>query len=286
MSGNKSKIIAFNYFGGKFTWIEYLYYNFPQNFNHLVDVFGGSFSVSLNYTGRIIRTANEINGEITNFFQVLRDREPELIRCLLLTPCSKNEYEKSWDIQGCDELEQARRFYVRVRQSFFGLGAQRQNKGWHMAKTKVNAAGGETVSKWNNAIEKLYEVADVLRENFQITNFDFLECIDKLDFEGAFFYCDPPYPKETRASFNDYKFEFSTEKHEQLAKRLHQIKGMAMVSSYNSDMYNDLYSDWRKIEFPKKKNNIRSSEVQEVIWVNYPEIGKGLFNELYFKHSL
>ncbi len=27
---------------------------------------------------------------------------------------------------------------MRVRESFFGLGAQRQNKGWHMAKTKVN----------------------------------------------------------------------------------------------------------------------------------------------------
>lgn len=159
MSGNNSKIIAFNYFGGKFTWLEYLYHHFPQNFNHLVDVFGGSFSVSLNYPGRMIRTANEINGEITNFFQVLRDREPELMRVLLLTPCSKNEYNKSWDIDGCDELERARRFYVRIRQSFFGLGAQRRNKGWHMAKTQVNAAGGETVSKWNNSIEKLYEVA-------------------------------------------------------------------------------------------------------------------------------
>lgn len=25
MSGNKDKLIAFNYFGGKFTWLEYLY---------------------------------------------------------------------------------------------------------------------------------------------------------------------------------------------------------------------------------------------------------------------
>ena len=24
MSGNKDKLIAFNYFGGKFTWLEYL----------------------------------------------------------------------------------------------------------------------------------------------------------------------------------------------------------------------------------------------------------------------
>ena len=48
------------------------------------------------------------------------------------------------------------------------------------------------------------------------------------------------------------------------------IKGKAMISSYNSEMYEDLYSDWTKIELPKKKNNIRSGEVQEVIWINYP----------------
>src|SRR5699024_6956909 len=158
---------------------------------------------------------------------------------------------------------------VRVRQSFFGLGAQRQNKGWHMAKTQVNARGGETVSRWNNAIDKLYEVAEIIRYNFQITNFDFSVAIDKIDFEGAFFYCDPPYPRETRASFNDYKFEFSTEKHIELAEKLKNIKGLAMVSSYNSDLYNELYKDWNKVEFPVKRNNIRSSEVQEVIWMNY-----------------
>lgn len=32
MSGNKDKLIAFNYFGGKFTWLEYLYKYFPDNF--------------------------------------------------------------------------------------------------------------------------------------------------------------------------------------------------------------------------------------------------------------
>lgn len=31
MSGNKDKLIAFNYFGGKFTWLEYLYNTSPIN---------------------------------------------------------------------------------------------------------------------------------------------------------------------------------------------------------------------------------------------------------------
>ena len=275
MSGNRNKIIAFNYFGGKFTWLEYIYSHFPNDFTHLVDLFAGSFSVSLNYKGRVIKTANEINEDVTNFFDILRNNESELIRLLLLTPVSLAEYNNAW-LTTDDKIENARRFYIRVRQSFFGL-AQRRNKGWHMAKTQVNAKGGEAVSKWNNALYKLHEVAEILRTNFQITNYDYKIAIDKLDFEKAFYYCDPPYPKDTRASFNDYKFEFTNDDHIELADKLHNIKGMAMISSYNSDLYNNLYSDWRKVEFPVKLNNIRSSNVQEVIWMNYEEQSKGLF---------
>ena len=269
MSGNTSKKIAFNYFGGKFSWLDYLYDYFPTEFVHLVDVFGGSFAVSLNYNGKVIKTANEINTDITNFFQVLREHEAELLYLLELTPCSKEEYDRCWEATP-NRIEAARRFYVRLRQSFFSLGATRKNKGWHMAKTQYNASGGETVSKWNNALPKLHAVAKEIRSKFQITNYNFKECIDRIDFDGAFFYCDPPYPYETRASKNDYLFEFTTEQHEQLSKKLHNIKGLAMISSYNSEMYNELYSDWTKIEFPPKKNNIRSNEVQEVIWFNYP----------------
>lgn len=277
MSGNRNKAIAFNYFGGKFTFLDHLYSNFPKEFNHLIDVFGGSFAVSLNYKNKVIKTANELNQDITNFFEVLRNDEKELIKLIKLTPCSNLEFNNCWE-KTENKIENARRFYVRARQSFFGLGNQRKNKGWHMAKTQTNAYGGETVSKWNNSITKLSYVAELIRENFQITNFDYIECIDKLDFEKAFFYCDPPYPKETRASFNDYKFEFTTEDHIKLADKLHSIKGMAMVSSYNSKLYETLYSDWTKIEFPIKRNNIRSSEVQEVIWINYNNKKIGLFD--------
>lgn len=255
--------------------MEYLYTNFPRDFTHLVDLFAGSMAVSLNYPGRIIKTANEINGDITNFFEVLRDHEPELTRLLLLTPCSELEYNNSWEPSG-DKIERARRFYVRIRQSFFGLGAQRKNNGWHCAKSHVNARGGETVSRWNNAIEKLHEVAEVIRGNFQITNLDYKDCIDRLDFPNAFFYADPPYPLECRASSNDYKYEFSDDKHRELSDRLHSIKGKAMISSYDCPLMRELYGDWNMIKFPVKKNNIRSSEVQEVIWINY-DLEKTLF---------
>lgn len=66
--------------------------------------------------------------------------------------------------------------------------------------------------------------------------------------------------------------------HEKLSDQLHSIKGMAMISGYDCDLMNSLYADWRKVKFPVKKNNIRSSEVQEVIWMNYPEESRHQIN--------
>jgi DNA adenine methylase len=209
---------------------------------------------------------------------VLRDQQDEFLKLIALTPCSKEEFDRSWEKTNC-ELENARRFYVRVRQSFLGMGTQKKSKGWNMAKKTLNCNHGEAVSKWNNSIENLIELAINIRCNFQITNYDALTFIDKLDDENVFFYCDPPYLDETRASQNDYTFEYTRENHIELAIKLKSIKGKAMVSGYASDLYdNDLYKDWNRIEFKSKQNNLRSSEVQEVIWFNYDVKKQDLFN--------
>lgn len=286
MSGNRSKTIAFNYFGGKFTYIDEIYRYFPKDFTHLVDVFGGSFAVSLNYRGNVIKTANDLNSDIVNFFRVLRDHEEALVRLLMLTPVAEEEYRACWE-RSEDPVEQARRFYVRVRQSFFGLGAQRKNKGFHMAKTQVNCQGGEAVSRWNNAIRKLHEVANILRENFQILNCDYNELFARLDFPNALMYLDPPYVPETRASKNDYRFDFTERDHVELLSRALTLQSYTMISGYANPLYREIleeYAGWQRIGLTVKKNNLRSTlrksgdeiKNQECIWINYKPEGMGI----------
>jgi len=284
MSGNTKKLIAFNYFGGKFSYVDEIYPYFPLNFDHLIELFGGSLAVSLNYSGKCIITANEINSDITNFFLVLRNHTEELIEKLELTPVSNLEYLNSWEYHPTDNIENARRFYVRARQSFFGLGAQRKNKGWHMAKMNKTCFRGETVSRWNNSFEKLREVAKVISTNFQISNYSYETCIDKTDFNNAFFYVDPPYPLESRASSKDYKYEFSDKDHRELAEKLHNIKGKAMISGYNCDLMNELYSGWEKVVLNTKRNNYRKTPVQECIWFNY-SLSETKISQLIFDYS-
>lgn len=267
MSGNTSKIIAFNYTGGKFTITDKLEKFFPEHI-HFIDVFSGSGVVTFNKRPSKIETINDINGDIVNFFRVLRDNPYELYTLLYLTPTSRDEFDQSWNMEGCSDLERARRFYVRVRQSYFSMGAQNKNKGWHMVKTQSRSNMAETISKWKNAIQKLWPVIDRLT-SIQIENRDFRELIQVLDFDGAFFYCDPPYPKEVRASYNDYRYELSDKDHYDLAEILHHIKGKAMISGYNGPIMERLYGDWFFQGFSIKQNNIRKKPVRECIWMNY-----------------
>jgi len=267
MSGNSKKLIAFNYFGGKFSLADKLEKFFPQHV-HFIDLFMGSMAVTLNKSTSPIETANDINGDIVNFFSVFRDTPDQLISLLKLTPVSREEFNKSWHTEGCTDIERARRFYVRIRQSFCGMGAQRQNKGWHMVKTKSRANMGETISKWHGGIEKLYNIIDRLT-HIQIENRHFRDVISAIDFPDAFFYCDPPYPRDVRSSYNDYKFEFTNTDHEELSELLHGIEGKAMISGYDGPTMASLYRGWVKVKFPIKHNNIRHKQVQEVIWMNY-----------------
>ena len=272
------KLIAFNYFGGKFTWVDSILPLFPVH-THFVDVFCGSMAITLNKPLSAIDTANDINLEVVNFFRVLREQPDDLLGLLRLTPISRHEYNQSWQphlgVEGpgfplpLSDLERARRYYVRVRQSFYGLGAQRKNKGWHLTKTVSYSAGGDTVSKWRNALDKLYPVIDRLT-SIQLECQDFRALIPAMDFPGAFFYCDPPYPAECRTSSNDYQYEFTDQDHAELSQLLHSIQGKAMISSYDCALMRKLYPTWRKVIFPSKKNNIRSSVVQECVWMNYP----------------
>lgn len=269
MSGNKKKLIAFNYFGGKFTYVDEITQYFPTH-NHFVDVFGGSMAVTLNKPYSQVDTYNDLNGDIVNFFRVLRNRSHELIEQLLLTPIARDEFDCCFE-PAADELERARRFYVLVRQSFFGLAVQRVNKGWHFVSKSSEAFHGETVSKWHNAIEKLWPVIDRLT-HIQIENKCFRTLIPDVDHPTTLLYQDPPYPLESRASTNDYKHDFTNNDHIDLAELNNRAQSKIMVSGYECGLMKELYANdkWQMIRLKQRMNNIRTGKVQECIWINFP----------------
>ena len=77
-----------------------------------------------------METYNDIDGEVVNFFRVLRDQKRALLEAIGLTPFSREEFEKaiSLSTKGISDLEKARRFFIRARQVRIGL-AQRASSG-------------------------------------------------------------------------------------------------------------------------------------------------------------
>jgi hypothetical protein len=76
---------------------------------------------------------NDLDGQVVNFFTVLRDRPGELARALQRTPYARAEYEQlaaSYDDPNLDELERARRWFVRVNQSISHLAGRGRPSGW------------------------------------------------------------------------------------------------------------------------------------------------------------
>jgi len=271
-------MIAFGWYGGKFSHLDFILPNLPNDADHFCDVFGGSAAVIINREPAAVETYNDIDSELTNFFRVLRDPEgsEQLIRAIGLTPFSREELVISCTPdQDIDALERARRFFVRARQTRTGLAQTSSEGRWAHCLLTSRAGMAGAVSRWLGSVEGLSEVVQRLLR-IQIENVPALEAIERYDTERTLFYLDPPYVHDARGDSTAYGAEMTDADHIELAETLLDIKGRAAISGYRSVLYDSLYRGWRRIDAdPKLCNSVRS-ERQECLWVNYDEDGERL----------
>ncbi|MBI4560069.1 MAG: DNA adenine methylase [Candidatus Hydrogenedentes bacterium] len=269
-SGKRGRrIIAFGWYGGKFNHLDWLLPLLPAC-RHYCEPFGGSAAVLLNREPSPVETYNDLDGEVVNFFRVLRDQADALTRALALTPFSREEFYIACQPTGMDvtPLERARRFYVRARQVRTGLAQKASLGRWANCKgTSRNGMSG-VVSRWLGGVEALADIAERLLR-VQIENRPALEVIDVYDDPETLFYCDPPYPHESRGDSKAYGFEMTDAGHSAFASRLGRIRGKAAVSGYDCPLYDKLFRKWRRLEAAIKHCHSVKKPRQEVLWVNY-----------------
>ena len=266
---NKNKLIAFGWYGGKFSHLNWLLPLLPKT-KHFCDVFGGSAAVLLNRSPSPIETYNDIDEEVVNFFHVLRDQSDKLIRAIGLTPFSKGEFKLAISNQEgtIPDLEKARRFFVRARQVRTGLAQKASAGRWAHCRLTSRAKMAGAVSRWLGSIEDLPYIAQRLLR-VQIENSPAIEIIKRYDSEETLFYCDPPYPHGSRGDSNAYAHEMTDNDHRELSCLLHTVKGKVALSSYHCDIMDELYDDWCHIEAPIKNCHSVKTPRREILWVNY-----------------
>lgn len=269
-TGKRKGLIAFGWYGGKFSHRKWLLPLLPKT-HHYCEPFGGSAAVLLNREPSPVETYNDLDGEVVNFFRTLREKKDELIEAIGLTPFSREEFQEAiifYDQPPVSDVERARQFFVRARQVRTGLAQTASNGRWANCLETSRAGMAGAVSRWLGSVEGLPDVALRLLR-VQIEHDNALAVIKRYDSENTLFYCDPPYPHDSRGDKNAYRYEMSDADHRLLAGVLHQVKGKVAISGYRGTLMDELYGDWNVHTGETKKALSIKSERTEILWTNY-----------------
>lgn len=257
----------FTYYGGKTSIAARIVDVLPQH-KHYVEPFAGSLAVLLAKPRSHFETVNDLDGDLVMFWRVLRDRGPELATACALTPHSRTEHAASFDLDVDDDIERARRVWVRLSQGRGGL----RRTGWRFYRDAARATGSipwtlnAYVTRMLEATERLAGVSLECRPALRLIE-------EYGQHPNVLLYIDPPYLGTTRAPGNNYMHELRTEaEHRELAEALRGCSASVVLSGYPSHLYDDLYDGWTRIEIPAFTGNGtttgRHGGRTEVLWIN------------------
>jgi len=219
-------------------------------------------------------TFNDLDHELVNFFKVLRERTDELVKSITLTPFSREELKNAVGIKetwkDVPELECARLFLVRAKQTQRGVGQTSSVGRWNYCIDNSRNHMATNVSRWVNNHDLAWIAQRLLR--VQIENDDAISVIQRYDTKKTLFYCDPPYPLESRGG-TAYQYELTEHNHLELAKVLREVNGKVAISGYDCPLMKELYEDWQMTkDIPRlmhASNQFSDRYRTEVLWTNY-----------------
>jgi len=251
---------------------------FPPHRTYVEPFFGGG-SVFFAKPPSKVETVNDMNGDLMNFFRMLRDRRQrkQLIELLEATPWAREQF--------CDALvamkvgkwtsdvERAWTFLVATRQSRNGVAKCPGD--WSRTVGRTGNGASSRTSMWRNLPERL-AVAGLRLKHAQIECGHWAKILDDYDSEDTLAYLDPPYVHSTRnpSNRNSYDHEMTDVDHARLLLRLKEFKGKVVLSGYASSLYDQLLSGWHRIEIEttssaSNKANKKHAKRTEVLWLNY-----------------
>lgn len=262
---------ALRYHGGKWRLAPWIISNFPTH-RVYVEPYGGGASVLLRKPRSYAEVYNDLDGDIVNFFRVLRDDGERLREKLEITPFAREEFVLSYEPTD-DSLERARRTVIR---SFMGFGsgsASAQRTGF---RANSNRSGTTLAHDWANYPKVLDAVisrlSGVVIENRPASN-----VMRHQDTPATLHYVDPPYVSETRGDGNRdvYQYEMADDDHREMADCLRSLKGMVVLSGYRCPLYDELFEGWKRIDRDAHADGAR--ERVESLWFNSAAEPRTLF---------
>ena len=269
------------YHGAKFRIAHWIISQMP---NHVcyTEAFGGAAGVLLQKPRSYAEVYNDLDGDIVNLFRVMRDSSSreKLIEQLVLTPYAREEFENAWK-STTDDIERARRLIIRAQMGFGSAGATKGITGFRIDTKRQY---GTAQSLWATYPEQLAMIGQRL-SGVLIENRSAIQILKDHDAETTLHYVDPPYVHDTRyagaKTGRVYRHEMNDDQHAELLETLLGLKGMVMLSGYQSDLYDDVLTGWKKLEIKARISSGRGTDTRtECLWMNPAAAQPDLFGEI------
>ncbi|KAF1025009.1 MAG: hypothetical protein GAK29_02178 [Acinetobacter bereziniae] len=257
------------YHGGKYRLAPWIISHFPKHTCY-TEVFGGAAGVLIQKPRAYAEVYNDLDGEVVNLFQVLRDKAQRdlLIEQLIFTPYSRLDFEEAWQ-ETTNSIEKARRLIIRAQMGFGSAGATKGITGFRIDTKRQY---GTAQSLWAEYPEHLALIGQRL-SGVLIENRPAIQVLQDHDGVETLHYVDPPYVFDTRydgaKSGRIYRHEMSNEDHETLLKVLLELEGKIVLSGYDNELYQDYLSKWKCTKTKARISSGRGTDTRtECLWIS------------------
>ena len=210
------------YYGGKQTLLKYLLPLIPQHKLYCEPFFGGG-AVFFAKPKSDVEVINDINGEVINFFKVIKTKFPELQKEIQSTLHSRELYKRAMEIYNnptkYSDVKRAWALWTATNQGFAGMIGS-----WGFGKDDSKEAA---LANKRDGFTKEYEQR---LARVQVENNNAIKVINRCDDTETFFYADPPYIGSDQGHYKGY----SEDDYRELLNALSKVKGKFLLSSYPS----------------------------------------------------
>jgi len=260
----------FGYYGAKQRIATQITRTLPPH-NAWVEAFCGSAAVTLAKPPAPIEVINDIDDQIVNLFEQLRNNQEALCRAIALTPYARAEYQKAREHESnISPLEKARRFLIATMMTVNGANGGK-NAGFSFSQSYSRGGHEARVNRWYKLPERLGLVAERLK-NVRIENRDAREIITMFtDRPATLIYLDPPYNLDRKQR---YTIDIVDENfHSDLLRLCCNSKSMIFISGYDNDLYSEVLTSeegWTKkyISTTTRDTTGKDYPRTEVLWFN------------------
>lgn len=260
----------FKIHGGKFYLSKWIISNFPSGYTSMkyVEPFVGAGSVLINKLPSKEEIICDSNKGICNIWNSLVEKPEKFLEMLKHVPYEESTFAMAQDVvDSKSKLINGVNEFILRRMSRGGL-----KKAFAWSDRKRGGKPGD-VNAWETAINDVLPKIIERVKNVKVIHGNAMEVIQGYDSDNTLYYLDPPYLQETRTSKKIYEEdEMDDKKHEELGKLINSCKGRVIISGYPSNLYSDLFKDWKmiKIEVANHASQQKSKKKKlECIWMNF-----------------